>query len=632
MTTFLFIVVLILGGVLAVIYFQKQRAEKALAGALQQAEAARQQRDEAVSQARGEAETAMLRMQAEFEQKAVALNAESERLREHYESEAVKACDTANEKIARAREEAQAAMVNAQAVFEQKSTELDVYGERLRVHYESEARKALDEANANLTQTLAELEPLRGYASLKDAELEVRATLAEALAEATALRQEAQALQEQTRTSAEEERRQAQQRAREIRDQAEVLLTQATRDAGRIVSEAERRAEEIGGDAYVALRDKQLLEHAVQAIRNVVEGYGDRYIIPTHSLLDDLAADFGHTAAGAALKAARDQSKRMAGHGEAATCDYAETNRRETAIRFVIDAFNGSVDATLSTVKHNNCGTLEQQVRDAFSLVNLNGQAFRNARILPAYLDARLAELKWAVVAQELKLKAREEQRRIQEQMREEEKVRREQERAIKEAQDKEDAIERALVKARLEAEYATAQERARYDARIAELSQQLAEAVAVKQRELSMAQLTRAGNVYVISNIGSFGEEVFKIGMTRRREYMDRIWELSDASVPFDFDVHAMIYSEDAPALERMLHQAFDDLRINKVNARKEFFRLPLAQIRALTEEKGLDVTFTMAAEAREYRETLALEKMTPAEREKYQLRETEREEMTEE
>ena len=110
----------------------------------------------------------------------------------------------------------------------------------------------------------------------------------------------------------------------------------------------------------------------------------------------------------------------------------------------------------------------------------------------------------------------------------------------------------------------------------------------------------------------------------------MDRIWELSDASVPFDFDVHAMISTEDAPALEHMLHEAFDDLRINKVNARKEFFRLPLAQIRTLTEEKGLGVTFTMAAEAREYRETLALEKMTPAEREKYQIRETESEEMT--
>ena len=136
------------------------------------------------------------------------------------------------------------------------------------------------------------------------------------------------------------------------------------------------------------------------------------------------------------------------------------------------------------------------------------------------------------------------------------------------------------------------------------------------------MAQLTRAGNVYIISNVGSFGEEVFKIGMTRRREPMDRIWELGDASVPFDFDVHAMIYSEDAPALERMLHTEFDDLRINKVNFRKEFFRLPLERIRNAVVTKNLNASFTLVAEAREYRETLALDKMTPAEREKYHLR----------
>ena len=303
-----------------------------------------------------------------------------------------------------ARNEAHEAMTNAQAAFEQKQAELDTFGESIRAHYEGEARNAVDEINARLSQTLAELEQLSGYASLKDAEAEVRNTLAEALEEATALQQDAQRLVEQARNSAEDERRQAQHRAREIHNQAEARLIQATRDAGHIVSDAERRATEIGGDAYAALRDKELLEHAAQAIRNVIEGYGDRYIIPTHSLLDDLAADFGHTAAGEALRSAREQSRRMAGQGESAACDYVETNRRETAIRFAIDAFNGRVDAILSTVRHNNCGILEQQIRDAYSLVNLNGHAFRNARILPAYLDARLSELKWAVVAQELKL------------------------------------------------------------------------------------------------------------------------------------------------------------------------------------------------------------------------------------
>ena len=172
-------------------------------------------------------------------------------------------------------------------------------------------------------------------------------------------------------------------------------------------------------------------------------------------------------------------------------------------------------------------------------------------------------------------------------------------------------------------------QQMSKLNVQLQEKDEKLREAEENRQRAISNAQRTRAGKVYIISNIGSFGEEVFKIGMTRREVAMDRIWELSDASVPFDFDVHAMIFSEDAPTLEHLLHDKFRDQQINKVNNRKEFFRLPLEQIRAFVAEQGLEATFTMAAEAREYRETLALEKMTPAEREKYHLRETEDEEI---
>lgn len=524
--------------------------------------------------------------------------------------------------VAAMQQESQSSVAEAQKLIDQQFVEMQQEAERIRQHYEAESRKIQEAADALVSKTIKDYEPLRKYEKLRDAEAEAQRQLADALKAATSLQGEAQGLLEQARNSAAAERSQAIQKAKEIREQANALLNQATREAGRIVEEANKRAEQIGGDAYIALRDKQTLDQAVKALWNVVEGYGDRYIIPTRSLLDELAADFGHTQAGDALKVAREQSRRMVEQREAAACNYEEADRRERANRFVVDAFNGRVDAILSRTKHDNFGTLEQEIRDAFSLVNLNGLAFRDARILPAYLDSRLAELKWAVVVQELKLRAREEQRRIQEQMREDEKVRREQERAIKDAQEKEAAIKSALEKARQEAEHSSAQERAKFDARIAELSQRLAEAEAVKQREISMAQLTRAGNVYIISNIGSFGEEVFKIGMTRRREPMDRIWELGDASVPFEFDVHAMIYSEDAPALERMLHDAFDDLRINKVNYRKEFFRLPLERIKSLVADRGLNAAFTLVAEAHEYRETKALEKMTPEEREKYHLR----------
>ena len=395
-----------------------------------------------------------------------------------------------------------------------------------------------------------------------------------------------------------------------------------TREAAQSIADAERRAQEIGGDAYVALRDKQTLDQAVVAIQNVINGYGDRYVVPTHSLLDDLAADLGHTAAGEALRAARDQSRTMVIDGLAATCDYVEKSRRDTAIRFVIDAFNGRVDAILSRSKHDNFGTLSQEIRDSFSLVNLNGEAFRSARVSEIYLDARLNELRWAVAVHELRLKEREEQRRLQEQIREEEKARREYERALQEAAKEEENIRRAMSKAREEVEYANAQDRVKFEAELGELRQRLSEAEAKSQRALSMAQQTRSGHVYIISNVGSFGEDVIKIGMTRRLVPNERIQELGDASVPFGFDVHAMIRSDDAPALERELHGRFEEARVNKVNYRKEFFRVPIQQLREFVTERGLEASFTLTADAREFRESLAVEKMTPAERRRFQVK----------
>ncbi|AVQ10754.1 PF13250 domain protein [Leptospira santarosai] len=122
------------------------------------------------------------------------------------------------------------------------------------------------------------------------------------------------------------------------------------------------------------------------------------------------------------------------------------------------------------------------------------------------------------------------------------------------------------------------------------------------------MAQQTKAGHVYVISNIGSFGESVFKVGMTRRLDPMDRVKELGDASVPFEFDVHAIVYSENAPELEKLLHRDFEHKRLNLVNNRKEFFEIALDEIEQIVKKHKGDVQFTKAAEAREYRESMKI------------------------
>ncbi len=396
----------------------------------------------------------------------------------------------------------------------------------------------------------------------------------------------------------------------EARSEARRTMDSATTRAVEIVRAAEARAQEIAGDAYKAMNNAALYEKTARAMKNIVEGYGDEYLVPPESILDDLAEEFSHADAGQRLKLARETTRAMVRNGTAGTCEYVEVNKRDTAIRFVVDAFTGRVDSILSLAKDENSGKLEQEIRDAFATVNFTGKAFRDARVTDAFLAARLDELKWAAITHQLRLEEREEQRVIKERMRDEERARRDIEKALKEAARDEDLIRKATEKVQAQLESASAEQKQKYELQLAELSRKLAEVEAKGQRAISMAQQTKRGFVYVISNVGSFGDNVFKIGLTRRLDPLDRVRELGDSSVPFEFDVHAMLFSENAPALEYQLHKHFLLGQINKVNRRKEFFRAEVGQIRKEIEDLGLTGHWTMKAVAQEYRESLAIER----------------------
>lgn len=389
---------------------------------------------------------------------------------------------------------------------------------------------------------------------------------------------------------------------------SDAALAEAGLQAERIIADAKARAEQIAGDAYKALANVDAMQKVADALRNRIEGYKDRYVVPTYTLLDELAEGYSFAEAGLDLKRARTSSKLMVEQGRAAKCDYVEPYRAGVAIAFVLDAFDGKVDSILSRLKADNYGTLRQQVIDAFALVNSNGQAFRNARITDEYLAARLEEVKHACTVTALRDRDREEQRRVREQIREEERAQREFERAKREAERDEAVARKAVEKLEAQLRAASEDQRAAFEEKLREMQGKLAEAEAKGQRALSMAQQTKAGNVYVISNIGSFGENVYKIGMTRRLEPLDRVAELGDASVPFPFDVHGMIYSENAPALERTLHQKFLIKQVNKVNPRKEFFNLSLADVQDAVKQLGITAQWTVRAEAAQYRESLAI------------------------
>ena len=276
-------------------------------------------------------------------------------------------------------------------------------------------------------------------------------------------------------------------------------------------------------------------------------------------------------------------------------------------VKIMLRAFNGECDAAVARVTWNNATRLIERIRKSFEAINALGVVV-HVRISDDYLQLCLAELslthEYELKKQEEKEKAREDRERI----REEERAQKEFERAQREAAIEKAKAEKALAAAREALQKASGEHLEAIQAEIQVLEHRMADAQAQQDRAVSMAQLTKMGHVYIISNVGSFGEDVFKIGMTRRLEPDDRIQELSGAAVPFSFDIHAMIFSEDAPALEAALHTKFADQRINLVNPRKEYFRVSLEEISEFARERDLKVEFSEIPEAKQFRESEAM------------------------
>lgn len=277
-------------------------------------------------------------------------------------------------------------------------------------------------------------------------------------------------------------------------------------------------------------------------------------------------------------------------------------------VKLMLTAFNIECDLLIGKVSPSSFGrTLERIEKQANTLE-------KSAATLECGFDIDYIELKFeeCKLQYQYTLKKQEEvaeQKLIKEQIREEQRAIKEFEKAVADAEKEEKMYRNLLDKAQEELAKATDQERSAMEERIMLLELQLSEAQAREERAKSMAEQTRKGHVYVISNIGSFGENVYKIGLTRRLEPMDRVKELSSASVPFPFDVHAMIYTDDAPALETALHREFSTKRVNAVNLRKEFFSVDLDEIKEAVEKiAGVEAEFKMTALAEDYYESLRL------------------------
>ncbi len=518
----------------------------------------------------------------------------------------------------------------------------------------------------------AQAEAARLDSELKVQQQQAPQLIAKANEEIIKLRRESETLIGRLKHEAEVKLADAKNREQALASEIAKRRDEVERDLHRKLIELRQREEKALAeiDARSAKVDQELkgktdelakLQSLVVAERNRVEGWQDKYILPVHELLDSLADHVGWAEAGQKLKQARDASRAMVKERRAVVCTWGNLEYQKDAIRLMLEAFDSQVDLALDKVKgQENVGKVIQEIRDIAE--SLNDYAYRcmRAEITADYINNRVEEAKWGCLSYELRQREREEQREKVAQLREQEKVEREIEKARREAEKEEEITRRALLKAQAEElqrekerqfEYerrlkvmeremreaaakdederkaqeeairaqmekliaqrdqASAEERAKFEATRQELEQRIKEAEDKNKRALSMAQQTKRGHVYIISNHGSFGEGVLKIGMTRRLDPLDRVWELGDASVPFEFDIHALIPSDDAPGLESKLHNEMAIARINKVNLRKEFFRLTVSDVRAALDSMGVKAEWTMAAKAQEYRESLALD-----------------------
>ena len=269
-------------------------------------------------------------------------------------------------------------------------------------------------------------------------------------------------------------------------------------------------------------------------------------------------------------------------------------------IRLTMRAFNNECEAAIANTRWNNVVAMEKRILNSAKQID-NANASMNLKINEEYLSLKLEELRLTYELREQQKHEKDERAELARTEREEKRLLAELRAAEKEEEKYQELLERARK------EISGIEASTEMLSRIKALEEELLKAQSTSERARAMAEMTKSGYVYIISNIGSFGEDVVKIGLTRRLDPEDRVRELGDASVPFKFDVHAMIYSEDAPALESSLHKEFSDRRINMSNMRKEFFNVKLEEIEKAVFSLAPEANFFIDREAQEWYETLA-------------------------
>lgn len=274
-------------------------------------------------------------------------------------------------------------------------------------------------------------------------------------------------------------------------------------------------------------------------------------------------------------------------------------------MKMYLRAYNNECDNQIAKVKYNNIDRIEERIIKIGQQINkLNVKNKLSIRY--EYVKLKIEELhlcyEYEMKKQEEKEKLREERAQAREDAKLQAEIKAARNKINKDIAQFNNALKELIAKS----DTLKPEEIPEWKAQVADLQEKIDQ----KNKEMEDVDYreanAKAGYVYVISNIGAFGKDVYKIGMTRRLEPLDRIDELSSASVPFKFDVHAMIFSDDAPHLESLLHNAFDDRKVNLMNPRKEFFKVPLKEIEKVVHDQFDPlVVFKEEPDADQYRES---------------------------